>query len=231
MSNRIVRALEHGAQKLGKTLAEDAGKAVHKLYKQAGDNLKTVAKNTREVDAKHAEELKKIIEGGKKDIHKPPKAPSHAPSTVPSGPPWPAKDGIPGAARGKSLNPPHKRHTLSGVRNGQVKAENSVILRGHEKDVHDDVAQIAAGNARWNAQTQRYEINGRTYGVEPHGTVFPDSGKGIVNMDRNEYAALKEIAKAGGDPSKVPAFTRDPRFRDNPQAIAKALAVYNGTHT
>ncbi|MCU7821092.1 DUF6531 domain-containing protein [Kitasatospora sp. DSM 101779] len=63
MSNRIVKALEHGAQKLGKTLADDAGKAVHKLYKQAGDNLTTVAKNVREVEAKHAKDLEKILAG------------------------------------------------------------------------------------------------------------------------------------------------------------------------
>ncbi|MFD9124611.1 DUF6531 domain-containing protein [Kitasatospora sp. NPDC059571] len=67
MSNRIVKALEHGAQKLGKTLAEDAGKAVHKLYKQAGDNLTEVARNTREIDAKHAKDLENVLhgEGGK----------------------------------------------------------------------------------------------------------------------------------------------------------------------
>ncbi|MEV7179370.1 DUF6531 domain-containing protein [Kitasatospora sp. NPDC093679] len=68
MSNRIVKALEHGAQKLGKTLADDAGKAVHKLYKQAGDNLTTVAKNVREIDAKHTADLRKILDGGGKGM-------------------------------------------------------------------------------------------------------------------------------------------------------------------
>ncbi|KDN84275.1 hypothetical protein [Kitasatospora cheerisanensis] len=233
MTNRIVKALEDGAEKLGKALAEDAGKAVSKLYQETGANLRKVAKNTAEVEEKHAAELKKILEDGKTDAR--PVALSgkgHAPGhgASPAGPPWPVVDGVAGAARGKSLNPPHRRHTLAGVKGGQVKAENSVILRGYEKDVHDDVAQIAAGRAHWNAQTQRYEINGRSYGVEPHGTVFPDSGVGIVNMDRNEYAALKELAKADGDPSKVPAFTRDPRFRDNPHVITKAHAVYHGKH-
>ncbi|MFJ1756575.1 hypothetical protein [Kitasatospora sp. NPDC088134] len=45
MSNQIVKALEHGAQKLGKTLAEDAGKALKNFYRKAGDNLKKVAHN------------------------------------------------------------------------------------------------------------------------------------------------------------------------------------------
>ncbi|MFF4653793.1 DUF6531 domain-containing protein [Streptomyces sp. NPDC001380] len=75
MSNRIVKALEHGAQKVGRTLAEDAGKAVKDLYRSAGDNLKKVAHNTRQTDAKHADELKKILESGKKDL-------PHAPRTA-----------------------------------------------------------------------------------------------------------------------------------------------------
>ncbi|MFJ5230138.1 polymorphic toxin type 30 domain-containing protein [Kitasatospora sp. NPDC088391] len=63
MSNQIVKALEHGAQKLGKTLAEDAGKALKNFYRKAGDNLKKVAHNTREIEAKHTKDLKKILEG------------------------------------------------------------------------------------------------------------------------------------------------------------------------
>ncbi|MFE3550064.1 DUF6531 domain-containing protein, partial [Streptomyces kronopolitis] len=74
MSNQIVKALEHGAQKLGKTLAEDAGKAVKNFYRTAGDNLKKVAYNTREADAKHASELKKLLGGGKKDLPRSPHA-------------------------------------------------------------------------------------------------------------------------------------------------------------
>jgi hypothetical protein len=61
-----------------------------------------------------------------------------------------------------------------------VRPDNSVVLRGNEDAMRDDVAQIAAGNARWNPSANRYEINGRSYGVEPSGTVFPDSGPSIV---------------------------------------------------
>ncbi|MFJ1753605.1 hypothetical protein [Kitasatospora sp. NPDC088134] len=118
--------------------------------------------NTREIEAKHTKDLKKILEQGKEDarpVALSAKASSAAHGAKPEGPPWPVVDGIAGAARGKSLNPPHRRHTLAGVKGGQVKAENSVILRGYESAVHDDVAQIAAGQAHWNAQTQRYEIS------------------------------------------------------------------------
>ncbi|GAA0665902.1 hypothetical protein GCM10010193_16700 [Kitasatospora atroaurantiaca] len=71
MSNQIVKALEHGAQKLGKTLADDAGKALKNFYRKAGDNLKKVAHNTREADAKHAADLKKILGGGKDGARSP----------------------------------------------------------------------------------------------------------------------------------------------------------------
>ncbi|MFI2184986.1 DUF6531 domain-containing protein [Streptomyces sioyaensis] len=72
MSNPIVKALEHGAAKLGKTLGKDAGKAVEDLYHGAGHRLKKVATNHAENDAKHAAELDKLLKGGKEDM---PRAP------------------------------------------------------------------------------------------------------------------------------------------------------------
>ncbi|MGW4383992.1 DUF6531 domain-containing protein [Kitasatospora sp. NPDC004531] len=71
MSNQIVKALEHGAQKLGRTLAEDAGKALKGFYRKAGDNLKKVAKNVREVEEKHAKDLEKIFKGDGKGVPHP----------------------------------------------------------------------------------------------------------------------------------------------------------------
>jgi hypothetical protein len=61
--------------------------------------------------------------------------------------------------------------------------------------------------------------------------VYPDSGPGIVKLDRNEYAALQQIAKAKGDVSAAPQLTRNPRFTDNPEAVQKALDIYNGTYS
>ncbi|MBO0513332.1 DUF6531 domain-containing protein, partial [Streptomyces beijiangensis] len=79
MSNPIVKALEHGAAKLGKTVGEDAGKAVKDLYHSAGDKLKKVAKDTAETDAKHARELDKILKSGEKDL---PHAPREHPGSA-----------------------------------------------------------------------------------------------------------------------------------------------------
>lgn len=128
------------------------------------------------------------------------------------------------------LNPPNRRHTITGARNGMVQEDNTVYLRGYEDAAARDVQGIAAGRAVWNPENQRYEISGRSYGVEPNGTTFPDSGDGMVKLDRNEYAALKEIARAGGDLSAAPQLSRNPRFTDNPEAVAKAKAIYDGTY-
>ncbi|MCD9872868.1 DUF6531 domain-containing protein [Streptomyces guryensis] len=67
MTNRIVKALEDGAQKMGKAIGEDAGKAVKDFYHDTGTRLKKVAQNHVENDAKHAGEMEKILKGGGKE--------------------------------------------------------------------------------------------------------------------------------------------------------------------
>ncbi|MGK5679752.1 hypothetical protein [Actinoplanes sp. URMC 104] len=148
----------------------------------------------------------------------------------PSGPPWRAADSVVGSARGLDVQPPHRRHTIAGARGGRVDEDNTVYLRGYEGVAAQDAQGIAAGEATWNTRTQRYEINGRSYGVEPSGRLFPDSGIGMVRLDRNEYAALKEIARADGDLSAAPQLSRNPRFTANPEAVARAKAIYDGTY-
>ncbi|MGW4439032.1 WXG100-like domain-containing protein [Streptomyces sp. NPDC004596] len=144
--------------------------------------------------------------------------------------PWPAASGIKGPAAGKDLKPPHPRHTIAGAGSGEVKEVNSVVLRGYEQDINQDVADIAAGRGTFDKVTNRYEINGRTYGVEDTGRVYPDSGKGVAKLDRNEYAALQQIVKAKGDIDAAPQLTRNPRFTKNPGVVQKALEIYNGTY-
>ncbi|MFK0141209.1 hypothetical protein [Streptomyces murinus] len=153
--------------------------------------------------------------------------------TDPGRGPWPVADGVKGPAAGKSLMTPNARHTVSGAAHSgrNVYETNSVVLRGYEKQVNHDIADIAAGKGKWDPAIDRYEIDGRTYGVEPTGRVYPDSGKGIAKLDRNEYAALQQISKAKGDISAAPQLTHAPRFVNNPQAVQKALDIYNGTYT
>ncbi|GLY06932.1 hypothetical protein [Actinoplanes sp. NBRC 101535] len=156
--------------------------------------------------------------------------PGSTPPPRPEGPPWHGRDDIAGPARGKSLTYPHSRHTLAGARHGQPKGENTVILPGYEEAVADDIRGIAAGRATWDSDTSLYQINGRTYGVKPTGTVFPGTGPGLVLLDRNEYAALVAIARAKGDVDSVPDFRHAPRFYENPEVIATAKAIYDGTY-
>lgn len=111
-----------------------------------------------------------------------------------------------------------------------VKARNTIILKGREADVQNDIKAIAEGKAKLVDNGSAYEINGRKYGVEGNGRTFPISGKGLVELDRNEYAALKEIARAGGR-TDSPALTRDPRFAQHPEVIEKAKKVYDGTYS
>ncbi|MFI2242689.1 hypothetical protein ACH49G_41505, partial [Streptomyces chrestomyceticus] len=145
---------------------------------------------------------------------------------------WEAPSHLKGPAAGRTLKRPHERHTISGsARAGKnVREENTLILPGYGKEVEADIAGIAEGRATYLPRDDRYEINGRTYGVHENGTVYPASGPGFVQLDRNEYAALSAIAKAKGDLSAAPQLTRAPRFVNNPEAVEKALSLYNGTY-
>ncbi|MCT7351216.1 hypothetical protein N4P33_03400 [Streptomyces sp. 15-116A] len=143
---------------------------------------------------------------------------------------WQARDDIAGPARGKLLKFPNKRHTISGASGGQVKERNTVILRGNEDHVRADIEGIADGRATLAPDGNTYEINGRSYEVEPNGTVFPKSGPGLVQLDRIEYAALKEIARNKGDTGASQQLQRDPKFVNNPEKVEKAKQIYDGTY-
>ena len=143
---------------------------------------------------------------------------------------WQAGDDVVGPARGKTLRFPNKRHTVSGAGGGRVGEANTVILRGNEDLVRADIEGIAKNRATLSADGNTYEINGRKYRVEDNGTVFPVSGPGLVEMDRTEYAALKEIVRNKGDLSKSQQLQRDPKFVNNPEKVAKAKQVYDGTY-
>nr|WP_146218454.1 hypothetical protein [Micromonospora acroterricola] len=104
-----------------------------------------------------------------------------------------------------------------------VKEVNTVVLPG--TDVAKDLDDIAAGRARWDPDRQRYEVNGRTYAVEPSGTVFPEAGPGLEQLSRAEYGALKEYISAGGDIEKAEAaMARNPFLTEAAQE--RALDVF-----
>ncbi|MFG1607719.1 WXG100 family type VII secretion target [Actinoplanes sp. NPDC049265] len=145
-------------------------------------------------------------------------------------PPWRAPDDLPGPARGRDIRLPNSRHTVSGSRTGEVKNPTTIILRGNESAVREDVRQLAAGNAKFDGDSNTYVVNGRSYGIHENGTVFPVSGPGLVVLNGTEYTALQMIGKRQGDVAAVREFEHDPRFLNNPDAIVKAKAIYDGTY-
>jgi hypothetical protein len=185
--------------------AERASESIAKVTEQTANIEERNAAEILDADAKAAD---RITAAGKKGT---PDTEAAGTRPVPAGPPWPVADGVEGAARGKTLNPPNARDTVAGARSGMVRPNNSVVLRGNEDAMRDDVAQIAAGNARWDKATNRYEINGRTYGVEPGGTVYPDSVPGIAKLDRNEGVLAHHSGRHANQGARVRRGGRRPR--------------------
>ncbi|MEU4205538.1 hypothetical protein AB0F64_37200, partial [Streptomyces sp. NPDC026294] len=140
---------------------------------------------------------------------------------------WEAGQDVAGAARGKTLKAPHPRHTWGGIKRGPAKEDNTVILPGYNQAVKDEISEIAAGKAAWNAERQVYEINGRSYAVEPSGTVFPVSGPGLTNLSRAEYGALGAIMRANGDVAQCEKFFANAKqFQNEPNAVQTAIDLY-----
>ncbi|MEU8327435.1 hypothetical protein [Micromonospora sp. NPDC048839] len=105
---------------------------------------------------------------------------------------------VAGPAGKGPLKPVHDRHYLNRIRpKNPPKPFNTVVLPG--TNVAQDLADIAAGLATWDADRSRYVVNGRTYGVEGKGTVFPETGTGFERLERFEYTALKTYIEYGGD--------------------------------
>lgn len=92
---------------------------------------------------------------------------------------------------------PHRRHLLARVNQRTVaKARNSVIESW--VDVRADVAAINAGQA--TAQGETLIVNGRTYGVEANGTIYPIAGEGIHVLDRGAFKAVGVYNTVGQSP-------------------------------
>ena len=62
MANAIVQALEQAAERIGKTLSKDAGRAVEDMYRSAGKGTEDVVKRITEADAEHAGKLVDLAE-------------------------------------------------------------------------------------------------------------------------------------------------------------------------
>jgi hypothetical protein len=90
---------------------------------------------------------------------------------------------------------------------------------------------IAAGRATWNAERNCYEVNGRSYGVEASGTVYPISGPGFVNLSRSEYKVLKQMIASEGDLNAArEALRRDPSVGEGDWKAALNVFKYHNSY-
>lgn len=62
MSNPVVRALEQAAERVGRTLSKDAGRAVEQLYRETGHRTETVVKRIVDADTQHASKILDLAE-------------------------------------------------------------------------------------------------------------------------------------------------------------------------
>jgi hypothetical protein len=133
---------------------------------------------------------------------------------APRGSPAQGAGPVQGPAAKVPLKPPNSRHNLDSIRpKNPAKDKNTVVLPG--TDVPADLADISAGRGTWIPESNRYEVNGRTYAVESTGTVFPVSGPGFVNLSRSEYKVLKQLVGSDGDINTArDALRRDPSVSD-----------------
>jgi hypothetical protein len=87
---------------------------------------------------------------------------------------------------------PAARHTLRKVTQGSV-AKNLNTVIEPRVNVADDVEAINAGRAvpgMTSDGIRTYTVNGRIYGIEGNGTLFPMSGNGFNMLNRNAYKLL-----------------------------------------
>src|ERR1700757_767062 len=72
MPNPIVEALESAAERIGRSLSKDAGKAIEDMYRSAGKGTEDVVERITEADAKQAGKLvdlgEKLGESGGKTL-------------------------------------------------------------------------------------------------------------------------------------------------------------------
>jgi hypothetical protein len=202
-------AAVHGAAEAVATTGHDAAHAVARLTEEAATTQERLITAVESADRESATRLAASARGR-----------------------FPVAPGVEGPAKNKVLTTPNPRHTIAGAKRGRVKGDNTVTLRGYERVLRADTERIAAGEATFDpvSRDQAYVVDGRSYVVKGDGTVFPVSGPGLVHLNRVEYAALHLIARAGGDVGAVTEFRFDVKFRDNPEAIAKAKAIYDGTY-
>lgn len=117
--------------------------------------------------------------------------------------------------------PNAKRHKSQSVRytSSAAKEKNSVVEPGL---IAEDMKAIEAGLALFKGD--RLTVNGRTYGVESNGTLFPIEGPGVHTLSRSEFKALGVLNEFGdGTERATKIFVNDPAL--TPETIERARSI------
>jgi hypothetical protein len=130
-----------------------------------------------------------------------------------------------------AVKAPADRHFYNKIKQTSVaKDVNTVILPS--VDVAGDVEAINAGKAvagKTADGVATYTVNGRTYGVEPNGTLYPISGEGLFPLDRGEYKVLSVYRKFLGDTPEANDVLN--KMGATPEQRAAALKVWKAANT
>jgi hypothetical protein len=97
---------------------------------------------------------------------------------------------------------PASRHTLRKVSQTSVAKDLNTVVEPRI-DVAKDVEAINEGKAvagMTGDGIRTYTVNGRTYGMEAGGTLFPMTGDGFILLNRNAYKILGIFNKFGDTP-------------------------------
>lgn len=120
--------------------------------------------------------------------------------------------------------PVRLRHALDAInRRSRIRHANGVALPN--VDMVRDTDLIRRGNGEFLG-SDRWRVNGRTYVREktPAGTLYPESGPGIVVLDRAEYRALVILATYNGYTEQAAnELSRNPHIADEAIEVARNL--------
>src|SRR5262249_58597499 len=97
---------------------------------------------------------------------------------------------------------PAPRHTLKKVTQTSVAKDLNTVIEPRV-NVAEDVEAINQGKAVAGMTPdgiRTYTVNGRTYGMEAGGTLFPMTGDGFILLNRNAYKILGIFNKFGNTP-------------------------------
>jgi hypothetical protein len=115
-----------------------------------------------------------------------------------------------------------QRHFIGRVRQSSLaRARNTVIEPW--VDVEHDLATIRAGAAIRVGNELR--VNGRTYGVEASGTLYPIAGPGFQFLDRAAFKALGVYNQLGDSAEAEAVLQR--MHGQTPASRRAALAAYH----